>query len=176
MIARRLFFSNRQRTGAASNAAACGRDMMPTVPDNDVRTGCPLCSAHARAHALARMSIASANSIRHFFAHSGATTQPLGLIQPRQELEDLMQRKALVEDQIAQVEAQIYEVEGAYLEETAQTGNVIKGFDGYIMGTAGSRPSGSANRKARFKESDRLFSRSSATYERVLFGCTARCV
>ena len=88
---------------------------------------------------------------------------------PRQELDELIQRKQLVEEQLAQVEAQIYELEGSYLEETAQTGNVIKGLDGYLGGAAApvGRPPAAANRKPRFKESDRLFSRSSATYERV---------
>ena len=86
---------------------------------------------------------------------------------PRQELEDLLQRKALVEDLLVNTEAQIYELEGAYLEETAASGNVIKGFDGYLGGVSGGGRPSSLHRKPRFKESDRLFSRSSATYERV---------
>jgi len=52
-----------QRAGAASHAAACGPDMMPTVPDNDVRTG-----ALARARALARVSVAAADSVRRVAA------------------------------------------------------------------------------------------------------------
>ena len=88
---------------------------------------------------------------------------------PRQELEDLLNRKAIVEEQLAGIEAHIYDLEGAYLEETANTGTVIKGVEGYLGGAGSSagRPSTSAHRKPRFKESDRLFSRSSATYERV---------
>ena len=93
---------------------------------------------------------------------------------PRQELEDLLQRKALVEDLLVNTEAQIYELEGAYLEETAASGNVIKGFDGYLGGVSGGGRPSSLHRKPRFKESDRLFSRSSATYERVRRALPAR--
>jgi hypothetical protein len=97
----------------------------------------------------------------------GRSAQTPELASARQELEQLLERKAYVDGQLAQMEAQLYDLEGAYLEETATTGNVVTGFHGYLAG--GGAPVGRppANRKPRFKETDRIFSRSSATYERV---------
>ena len=86
------------------------------------------------------------------------------LAQPRQELEDLLNRKALVDEQIANIERQIYFLEGSYLEDTAVQGNVIKGFEGYLTSRA---IGGLDKKKGRFKETDRLFSLSSSTYQKV---------
>jgi chromatin modification-related protein EAF6 len=77
----------------------------------------------------------------------------------------------------AQVEANLYAQETAYLEETSIAGNIIKGFDNYIKSStvgatsagAGGTISGAAagggmgpRRKAPVNEADRVFSRSSA--------------
>ena len=81
----------------------------------------------------------------------------------RQELEELVARKRLVEEQIAHIEQQIYSFEESYLEDTNATGNVIKGFDNYL----GLRPVPPDKRKQKIKDTDRLFSRTSATFEKV---------
>jgi hypothetical protein len=94
---------------------------------------------------------------------SGAESPSASLAQPRQELEDLLNRKALVDEQIANIERQIYYLEGSYLEDTALQGNVIKGFEGYLTNRIG----GMDKKKGRFKETDRLFSMSSSTYQKV---------
>ena len=59
------------------------------------------------------------------------------------------------------IEQQIYTLEDTYLEDTLLTGNAIKGFDNYL----GLRPMPNVEkRKLKVKDSDRLFSRTSATF------------
>lgn len=75
----------------------------------------------------------------------------------KKELRDLIARKKQADKDLAQLEAQIYKLEGNYLEDTQQGGNIVRGFDGYLKGMINSR-------KSTFAESDRLFSLSSVSY------------
>lgn len=75
----------------------------------------------------------------------------------RKELRDLLARKKQADKDLATLESQIYKLEGSYLEDTQQGGNIVRGFDGYIKGVTN-------NRKSHFSESDRLFSLSSVSY------------
>jgi len=109
------------------------------------------------------MSAPSASSAPVPAPTTGDQSPSAFLAQPRQELEDLLNRKALVDDQIANIERQIYYLEGSYLEETATQGNVLRGFDGYLT----ARAAGVDKKKGRFKETERLFSLSSSTYQKV---------
>ncbi|KAJ5801252.1 uncharacterized protein N7518_003320 [Penicillium psychrosexuale] len=92
----------------------------------------------------------------------------------RRELRDTLQKKRLMDKSMAQLEDQIFRFEQSYLEETT-AGNIIKGFDNYIKGSANGSSLGAAGlglgssmagsrRKAQVTESDRVFSRSSASY------------
>lgn len=72
----------------------------------------------------------------------------------------------------AALEDNIFKLETAYLEETS-AGNIVKGFDNYIKGSAGIGAGGGAGagtatrRKAAINDADRIFSRSSASFLRV---------
>ena len=104
-----------------------------------------------------------------------------------------MARRSLLEADLAGLERSIYELEEAYLDDTAHYGNVVKGWEGFINskvnthkahhhhhshhptaggplpgaldggGGAGSASVGGGPRRSRIGRSERLFSSSSAT-------------
>ncbi|OJT10394.1 Chromatin modification-related protein EAF6 [Trametes pubescens] len=82
----------------------------------------------------------------------------------KKELLQALAKKRNLDKQLAQIEVQIYNLEGSYLTETAahSGGNIIHGFDGYFK----NQPSG--RRKYEISEQDRIFSTSSMTYKKSL--------
>jgi chromatin modification-related protein EAF6 len=105
-------------------------------------------------------------------------------------LEALAQRKARLEEELREVEKQVYNLETSYLNDSSTHGNVLKGFEGFlgpaktqkcVRGSLGGRvltrrasvqalhgalTRGAArrtNRARNFKTEDRLFSLSSTT-------------
>ena len=80
------------------------------------------------------------------------------------ELKRLHARKAELEGELHTVERQILELEQNYLEQTNETGNVVKGWDGYLNLSHGSgKPNPSPAAAAAVEPSSRVFSNSSST-------------
>lgn len=85
----------------------------------------------------------------------------------KKELIDLLNKKKQIDRTLVSLEASIYAFEGSYLEDTATTGNIIRGFDSYLKAQPTSYGS-SRHKKVQVSESDRLFSLSSSTYTKSL--------
>ena len=87
----------------------------------------------------------------------------------RSTLRQTLEKKRKVDEKLAQLEDNIYKLEGQYLEETASSGNIVRGFDGWVKGVQiGSRSAvEGARRGGRVRDEDRVFSRSSVSWMRV---------
>ncbi|KAI5478631.1 Histone H4 acetyltransferase, NuA4 complex, Eaf6 family protein [Pseudohyphozyma bogoriensis] len=98
----------------------------------------------------------------------------------RRELRGYLEKKRRLDKELATLEASIHAFEGSYLSDAllpastsagntnAQFGNIIKGYDSYLKAatTGGDRKRGRATEEAR--DADRMFSRSSATFQKAL--------
>lgn len=95
----------------------------------------------------------------------------------RANLRQILEKKRKLDEQLAAVEDQIFKNEGSYLEETSNSGNIVRGFDGWVKGVqVGGRGPVDDRRRGRVRDDDRVFSRSSVGWMRVggflgLWGC-----
>lgn len=79
---------------------------------------------------------------------------------PSLTLSQLVARKDMLEDELRNVEKQVYDLETSYLHDSAQSGNVLKGFEGFLTSSKGGH---NLKRPKKFQSEDRLFSLSSVT-------------
>ena len=92
--------------------------------------------------------------------------------QLRTNLRQTLEKKRRLDEQLVQIEEQIFKTEGSYLEETANSGNIVRGFDGWVKGVqVGGRGGVDDRRRGRVRDEDRVFSRSSVSWMRVRGAC-----
>ncbi|KAL4251778.1 Chromatin modification-related protein EAF6 [Abortiporus biennis] len=82
----------------------------------------------------------------------------------KKELQLALAKKRKADQVLSNIEVQIYNLEGNYLQETSlhSGGNILHGFEGYLKNQQGGR------RKNEVHEQDRTFSNSSVTYKKSL--------
>jgi len=87
----------------------------------------------------------------------------------RTTLRGTLAKKRQLDEQLAAIEDSIFKLETSYLEETSNAGNIVRGFDNWVKGVVVGGDKGRDDRKAkaRVRDEDRIFSRSSMTWVRV---------
>ncbi|XP_077252880.1 chromatin modification-related protein eaf6-like [Tasmannia lanceolata] len=72
----------------------------------------------------------------------------------------LLSKREKLQDELRNIEKQVYELETSYLHDSSQCGNVLKGFEGFL---SSSKSIINLKRSRKFQPEDRLFSLSSVT-------------
>uniref|UniRef100_A0A0N5AFY2 Chromatin modification-related protein MEAF6 n=1 Tax=Syphacia muris TaxID=451379 RepID=A0A0N5AFY2_9BILA len=83
----------------------------------------------------------------------------------KKELDDLVKRRAEIAESLAALEQQIYNFEGAYLDDTADYGNIVKGYKFSSTGPPSKNSLKLEKRGVRknLRDAERVFSNSSVT-------------
>ncbi|KAL4325131.1 hypothetical protein GQ457_11G003230 [Hibiscus cannabinus] len=84
----------------------------------------------------------------------GSTTAPSTM------LASLLNRRAKLQEELRNIERQVYDMETSYLHDPSQCGHVLKGFEGFL---SSSKNTALLKRSRKFQPEDRLFSLSSVT-------------
>ncbi|XP_071938083.1 chromatin modification-related protein eaf6-like [Coffea arabica] len=79
---------------------------------------------------------------------------------PKAMLTSLLSTREKLQEELRNVEKQVYELETSYLQETSNFGNAFKGFDGFL---SASKNTANLKRSKKFQPEDRVFSLSSVT-------------
>lgn len=87
--------------------------------------------------------------------------------QLRTTLRGTLDKKRKLDEQLASLEDQIFKLEGTYLEETSNSGNIVRGFDGWVKGVTVGGRAGDDRRRGRVRDEDRVFSHSSVGWMKV---------
>ncbi|KAB2075572.1 hypothetical protein ERO13_A07G212800v2 [Gossypium hirsutum] len=87
--------------------------------------------------------------------HSGQR----GSSNPSAMLATLLSRRAKLQEELGNIERQVYDMETSYLQDTGQCGNVLKGFEGFL--SSSNKNTALSKRSRKFQPEDRLFSLSS---------------
>jgi chromatin modification-related protein EAF6 len=88
----------------------------------------------------------------------------------RASLRTILDKKRKLDEALSSIEDNIFKAEGAYLEETANSGNIVRGFDGWVKGVQVSTRGADDRRRGRVRDEDRVFSRSSVGWMKAQEG------
>ncbi|XP_078440439.1 histone acetyltransferase subunit NuA4-domain protein isoform X2 [Wolffia australiana] len=83
-----------------------------------------------------------------------------GASNPSAMLTALLSKRDRLQEELRHIEKQVYDLETSYLQDSAQCGNVLKGFEGFL---SSSKSTANLKRSRKFQPEDRLFSLSSVT-------------
>lgn len=79
---------------------------------------------------------------------------------PGAKLASLLSKREKLQDELRNIEKQVYELETTYLQDSNQFGHVSKGFEGFL---SSSKSTTNLKRPRKFQPEDRIFSLSSVT-------------
>ncbi|XP_022760269.1 chromatin modification-related protein MEAF6-like [Durio zibethinus] len=83
-----------------------------------------------------------------------------GSANPAAVLASLMTKREKLQNELRNIEKQVYELETNYLQDSSHFGHVLKGFEGFL---SSSKNTTNLKRSRKFQPEDRLFSLSSVT-------------